>query len=381
MPNKISFVEGALEKVKSRKDLFIILAKCKKKLANYDLTDVDVSNINFKGFLIEDVVFGVFDAKKKRRKRIFNVNFNGCRMNRVSFAQCKLNRCNFEHITEMNYCDFFFSELMNCRFKNTTMEFVDFRYSSLTDCSMGYLNVSYGDFYMTAFCGTTHFNQAKFALCSMTNATFENHCLLMENIDSLIQESYGSYREFMHQKKWYKKNPCGGLSTSNEAEEKNYELGSRIFIAQEAKYFYTIMSGIYGGNGFFRDSNMAYAKARKSEALYYKLQMKKDWEERNFKRWFKDFKGWFNQVMVRCFGYGFKVVPVVCIFFLFVFLFWIFMLVFNHMEPWYKSLMDSACNIFGLDNKNILSSIEKVVGVILIGFLGFVIANKARNNS
>lgn len=405
--NKISFIEQErLKIVKSREELIQIVSSCNRHLQGYDFTNVDVSNIDFHDFKMEDVVFNVFDVEKKERKEIFNVNFKGCIIKRVSFAQCSFNRCNFdsftvkkkeheeketvkeEHITTLTKCDFFFSELVNCRFKNTKISIVDFRYSSLTDCSMGYSDVTFGDFYMTAFKGTTNFTHARFSFCSITNATFENHCLLMENINQLIQENYDAYSKILiHQEKWYKQNPCADFSTLNKAEEERCELESRIYIAREAEQVYTIMSGIYSGKGFFRDSNKAYAKAKKNEALYYKLLMKKDRQERNVKSWLKNASRWFDPIIAEMFGYGFKVWPVLIISCLLILLFWLFLYTFDNLEPWDKGLAYSICNTMGpyFDHINelyhLIASFESAVGILLVGFLGFVIANKIRNNS
>lgn len=402
---KISFVKGKLIKVKNRQELDTILNSCNHYLTGYDLRDVDLSNVDFHDFRIDDVVFNVFDVKSKVHKEIFNVNFKGCIMNRVSFAHCSFNRCNFDsytttcvndqgethkedNITTINHCDFFFSQFTNCRFKNTKICVADFRYSSLTDCSMGYFNISYGDFYMTSFHGTTNFTHAAFKLCSITNATFENHCLLMENIDKLIQEDYYAYSNIlMHQENWIKQNPCADFSSLNKAEDEKCEIESRIYIAREAQHIYTLLSGLYSGKGFFKDSNLAYAMAKNNEALFYKLRMKKDWDEKEICNLFKDLQGWLDPSIARALGYGFKVVPVLGICFILILLFWWFLLVFDHPSSWDNGLAYSICNTMGpyfdhiSEIYHLIAGIESALGILLVGFLGFVIANRIRNNS
>lgn len=407
-------IENNIRKIKDRTELEKILKDCRKTtingqqnlFSNYDLSNLDLSNLDFSDLTLENIVFNVFNVCCRERKEIFNVNFKGCSMNRVSFAQCKFMRCNFDsykkiykndkmeviseeyHTTNICNVDFFFSEFINCRFKNANMNTVDFRYSSLIDCSLGYLHVIYGDFYMTTFRGSTNFVHSIFELCSISYATFENHCMAMENIRELIQENYEVYSNILiHNKHWYKQNPCADFSNLNKAEELGNELDSRIYIAQEAKYVYAIMSGIYSGKGLNRDSNKAYAKSKKNENLYYRLQMKRDLKMGEYKKFVQHFKGWFDPFISWLFGYGFKIGPVLYIVLGVIGSFWGFLYFFDHPKTWDKGLAYSICNTMGpyfdyIDEINHLFAVlESAVGVLLIGFMGFVIANKIRSNA
>ena len=151
--DNISFVEtDNLEVINNLEDLEALLKRSNKKIQRVDLSNIDLRNLDFSDFELEDVVFNYFDVTRKERKEIFNVNFKGCIMNRVSFAQCSLCRCNFdsykkslnnekdeitevERNTSLSQCDFFFSEFVNCRFKNARMSVVDFRYSVWQSCA------------------------------------------------------------------------------------------------------------------------------------------------------------------------------------------------------------------------------------------------------
>lgn len=434
---KISFVETSnLKVLRCRlklKALLLLHKLLHKPLKDYDLSRINLKNLDFSDLKLENVVFNYFDVEKKKRKEIFNVNFQGCTMNRVSFAHCSFCRCNFDsyskklnleneeitvvkHTTTMNECDFFFCEFEKCRFINTKMEWVDFRYSSFTDCSMRCAQVKYGDFYMTAFHGTTNFPHSVFSLCSLTNVTFDNHCLLMENIDRLIQENYELYSIFIRKKNWSKHNPCADFSELDKAEEdlcklEEKILEEKIYIAQEAKFIYTTLSGLYSGKGLFRDSNKAYSKAKKCEAQYYKLLQKKAWQRKEYRSWLKNGKCWVcpvivmligygyacwswlkngfrrvGPVIVMLFGYGYKPWPVIAWFAFLIVFFWM-KLWFAVDLPWNESLAASICNSIGTDSEkmkalgHVLASLETLTGTLLIGYLGFVIANKIRNNS
>lgn len=403
---KISFVNREhLKVVNSREEFIRIKDSCNRHLSKYDLSNIDISNIDLHDFILEDVVFNYYDVEKKERKEIFNVNFMGCQMERVGFAQCIINRCNFdtytiikenkksektekiEHTTTLTECDFFFSELVNCRFKHTQIFVADFRYSSLTDCSMSYSHVKFGDFYMTAFHGSTNFTHSKYELCSITNATFDNHCLMMDNIDRLIQEDYDSYSKILINKEnWSKHNPCASFSVLNEAENEQKELESRRYIAHEAFQIYTTLSGIYSGKGFFRDSNKAYAKAKDNEINFYKHQICIDWKDRKRWDWMKDVLRSCGPRVTKRLGYGFKIWPVFRILITVILVSWLLLWVYEK-KNWDTSLAYSICNSFGpyFDHieevHHLCASFEPAIGILLVGFLGFVVANKIRNNS
>ena len=376
----ISFVEkNNLTVLKSREELEKLL-QLHKPLKGYDFSLIDLKDLDFSDFELEDVVFNYFDVGRKERKEIFNVNFKGCTMNRVSFAHCSFCRCNFDsyseklnheeeeitedpHPTNMSECDFFFCEFENCRFKNTKMSVVDFRYSSFTDCSMGCVKVQYGDFYMTAFHGTTNFLDSVFSLCSLTNATFDNHCLLMENIDRLIQEDYERYiKIFIRKKNWFKQNPCGNISKLKNANGKDGKLEVKIYISKEAKFIYTTLSGLYSGKGLFRDSNKAYSKAKKCEAQYYKLLQQKALQRKAYRSWLKNKFRRVVPVFIMRIGYGYNPWPVMAL---------LMMVWFVEALPWNNSLAASICNsmgpYFGKIEK--LDPVLESLETLLIGFL------------
>ena len=423
---KISFVETSnLKVLRCRLKLKALLLLHKlfhKPLKDYDLSRINLKNLDFSDLKLENVVFNYFDVEKKKRKEIFNVNFKGCTMNRVSFAHCSFCRCNFDsyskklnheneeitvvkHTTTMNECDFFFCEFENCRFINTKMRWVDFRYSSFTDCSMRCAQVTFGDFYMAAFHGTTNFPHSVFSLCSLTNATFDNHCLLMENIDRLIQEDYELYSIFIRKKNWSKHNPCADFSELDKAEEdlcklEEKILEEKIYLSQEAKFIYTTLSGLYSGKGLFRDSNKAYSKAKKCEAQYYKLLQKKAWQRKAYRSCLKNVIRRMGLGIVKLLGYGYKPLPVMAWVAFFTVVYVVYWMIpwFAKDLSWYESLAASICNSIGTDSEEMKILVHNpaslktlLIGLfgfviaslktLLIGYLGFVFANKIRNNS
>ena len=400
--------------LKSREQLKKLL-RLHKPLKGYDLSGIALRDLDFSGLRLEDVVFNYFDVKRKERKEIFNVNFKGCSMERVSFAHCSFCRCNFDSDSEklnheegetraekdspkMSECDFFFCEFENCRFKNTKMSVVDFRYSSFTDCSMRCAQVTFGDFYMAAFHGTTNFPHSVFSLCSLTNATFDNHCLLMENIHRLIQEDYELYSDnFIHKKNWFKQNPCGNISKLKIAKGEDCELEVKIYISQEAKFIYTTLSGLYSGKGLFRDSNKAYSKAKKCEAQYYKLLQKKARQRKAYRSSLKNIFRRVEPVFIMRIGYGYKPWPVVALLMIVWFaepLFSLAVSIWNSMALYFEKIkmpwLAEALSWIGSHAVSIwnsmapyfeLAPVLERLETLLIGLLGFVWANNIRNNS
>lgn len=431
---RVSFVERADEIycVKTVEELEEIMAHCReqhKKLANLNLSGIRLSNVDMSGLIIENVIFNFFDVENPEWKPVYNVCFKGSRLHKVSFAQCKLVRCNFDkwepvlkekaklssgeccvgrqQKTHMEEVDFFLCQFELCRFRKANIRMADFRYSQFTDCSLGGSRIELGDFYMAAFRGTTNFTDCMWTHCSMTNATFENNCLRIKSIRKLAQECYGDYSNYIiGYKTWYKQNPCADFSCQNEAEDKGSVVGSRSYIRREASEVYALLSGFYAGKGLFRDSNMAYERAKRNEALSQYYVLKEVWIKW-WRRLFED-KGKGNGVVgigtelrrigksllsllafVPCwvFGFGYKLMNVVICFIVLVLGFgYVFHIKGNKCEEWYDELGYSLNNSMGPLSEFIdvvgcwLSSLQTTIGLLLVGFAGFIIANRIRNN-
>lgn len=442
MQTSISFVHcpEKMRVVRSVDALEELLSECRTKhipLKNIDLSYLDLRNIDMGGVQIQNVIFNVFDVKRPEPKLIFNVNFKGSELLDVSFAHCKLTRCNFDvckpaltakqqdssvssednrvKITKIENVDFFLCEFNLCRFRDTCLKVVDFRYSSFMDCSLGGCCVEYGDFYMAAFKGTTNFVNSKFVRCSITNAVFENNPLRISSIKGLVQEYYDDYSNIIiGNSTWHKKNPCGGFSCLNEAEDKNNAVKSKAFIRNEASAVYAQLSGFYAGKGFYRDSNKAYGRAKINEAWgnFYSIAdscksafggwsgmencpLKKGMEE--IRRVMKSVLLLLGFGFSWMFGFGYKIRAVFL---------WLAVIVLVYMSflhhkvaesllsckvekplTWKTELAYSLNNMIGPFEKftdilkdDLAACLQTTSGILLIGFLGFVLANRIRNN-
>lgn len=414
-----SFIDKCkLRKVSSIKELQTLIDECrnnKTPLQDLDLEDLDIRDMDMGKLHIRNVLFNSFDPRDNEPKVLFNINFKGSEFDKVCFSYCSLVRCNFDrykitkkeiakhnHLSEtandtdsnleiptiLNEVDFFFCRFDTCRFRNTEFNIADFRYSSFIDCSLGGCNIYVGDFYMASFYGSTNFHNSKFRSCSLTNAVFEQHCPSIFNIDKLAQENYTAYHDIIiGAKNWSKHNPCAGYSHMNEAEDHNDILGSKISNCHEAYRVYATLSGIYNGKGFFRESNQAYRLAKKNEAAYHTLSSKKYFHNHEYKKFLRHLWKRFTIGVSWAFGYGYKVPYVTMIAIILVA---VFSGVF-YSKSTEEGVIDSIAlslnntlgphEYFGKMIGLIWASLQTTLGILLVGFMGFIAANRIRNNA
>jgi uncharacterized protein YjbI with pentapeptide repeats len=420
---KISFVQNTspLTVIYNVEDLRSQIALCRAKkipLSNLDLSNVEIRDIDMSGIEIVDVVFNSYDVTQSDYKSIRNISFKGSKLTRVSFAQCFLERCNFDNDeptlkefakhpqksvddvkTIINEADFFMCRWDSCRLRRSEVNVADFRYSEFINCSLGGCCINLGDFYMAAFKGTTNFTDSIFVRCSITNAVFENDLIRMKGIRQLAQECHEDYSNIIiGHANWYKQNPCADFSHLKESEDKGQTIKSKADIHQEASIVYAQLSGLYAGKGFFKDSNLAYEKAKRNEALARYYEMINEFcilfsRNRGEKigdiitHIGKDILTLFKFSICWTLGFGYKLKNVVlCITALIIGYTLLFHIKSAAEYPWYNELAYSLNNTIGPYEKFMevvdvwLSSIQTTIGILLIGFAGFVIANRVRSN-
>ena len=424
---RISFVTDvdSLRVINDIISLKSLVATCKENnipLTNLDLSNVEIKDIDMSGLEIVNVVFNTYDVTRSGYKTISNVSFKGSKLTKVSFAQCSLERCNFDndkptlkelakrqedtsthalknYKTIINEGDFFMCRWESCRLRRSEVNIADFRYSEFINCSLGGCRIRLGDFYMTAFRGTTNFTDSVFMECSITNTIFENDCIRMKGIEKLVQECYEDYSNIIiGHPQWYKQNPCADFSHQNDNEDKGNSVKSKVYTHQEASVVYAQLSGLYAGKGFFKDSNLAYEKAKCNEAWsrFYDLKDKfsnlvapLNDEKRNTNMGGigKNLFSLLKFAICWTLGFGYKLKNVVaCIIILVIGYTLLFHVKSDCSFPWYNELAFSLNNTIGPYEKFMevvdiwLSSIQTTIGILLIGFAGFVIANRVRSN-
>lgn len=394
-------------------------------LKDLDFSGVDYTTVkhkDFTGWVIENVIFSKPSIEKDEKTIMSGFSFVGAKLERVVFAQAKLIRCNFdtadlvaiennldkvapkkneEMRAYLNTCkqiaeeqrntylqttidkvDFFFSDLILCRFRDTRMYAVDFRYSIIKDCTLRESHITYGDFYSCNFKGTTTFQKSNFINCSITNAIFEENCIRMNNIKSgILQAHIDDYRNMVNTyPRWCRYNPCMNFSSMLHDSDVN---GLRIY--SEAKEVYKQLSGIYAGKGLNRDSNYAYKAYKNLDLKHNCLSFCDNIKKGNLKKCLINIIAIGGDLLTMALGYGFMGRAV---------LFWFVVLVGFFTYLCYDKVNNAEESIsFSLSNSlgpfdpyyrvvhGIMPSIESVIGILLVGFLGFVIANKIRNDS
>ena len=434
---KQSFInnEVTLTKIIDKSDLEALMRLKRSKedfvLENLDLSEMaNCTMLDFSGFTLKNIIFSRFKPICPKKRFLFNLSFMGAKLEGVSFAQSYLLQCNFDTmdkeairlhkekmgeektsitgneetvVTDLNKVDFFFSQLSYCRFRRTVLNTVDFRYSHITDCTMSEIEVHLGDFYFTAFEGCTNFIGARFYTSSFTCATFEHNSIRMSNIPKgIVQEYPKIYHENLIQDpNWIRYNPCASFSSMNpKGKTKDYDTESKANIAIEAAQFYKELSGTLSGKGLHGDSNEAYKKSKTNELDFCKLALQLPEKQRKLLDG-KELKSniiykhrIYSIRLIQLFGYGYKWKAPLLWFSGIVLVYTIICKLcpssYNIMQLFSWSLNNSMSpnsNFTSIIEKSInylgtfIASLESVAGILLIGFLGFIIANKVRNNS
>jgi len=204
--NDLSFVTTInITTIQSREELDRLVSQKKvsnEPLEDYDLSEIDPSQINFDGLTIENVVFSRYRNDLEPRN-LSLLSFKGATLKNVSFAHSELIRCNFDDAV-LQKVDFFFSNLHYCRFRKANGYCLDFRYSQINNCSISEVTMVFCDFYMTNIRGSTSFHRSHIMLSSLTSATFEESCMTMDNLkfvsDSLNNKQYDGLEPILAKK-------------------------------------------------------------------------------------------------------------------------------------------------------------------------------------
>lgn len=422
MDRTISFVdESSLKPIKSKAELLEIMKQCEQEkelfLSNLDLSEMDdCSCINFDRYQLDNIVFSKFRPDNPQKRHLFNLSFVGAQLSRVCFAQANLQQCNFDtmdlrayeffykkiygkdmpedkkdkRIAKLNSVDFFFCNLSYCRFRGNQACQVDFRYSHVCDCTMSEFDLTYGDFYFCYFKGSTNFIDSRFTYCSFTCSSFENDCIRMNNIIAgIAQENSQIYHdELIRNAQWLKYNPCHSFSSMNHESHNDEEQDkSNAKIAGEAMHVYKQLSGLYAGKGLNRDSNRAYRMSKLCEIKYCKLRIMLAWKEGKIKTLFAYQWGFIKAWMTRLMGFGYQWKATVTWFVLIVIGYGLFGMFRKGTNNDYNIIFHSLYNSMGPHDRFTdmvplpWASFESISGILLIGFLGFIIANNIRNDS
>ncbi len=244
------------------------------------------------------------------------------------------------------------------------------------------------DFYFCNFEGATNFISSKFILCSFTNTVFENNCIRLINIpNGVLQDKPQLYSNLItNNPKWLRFNPCFNFSSLNHAETKRKKWESRQFLYNEAAELYKQLSGIYAGKGLNRDSNQAYKKAKQNEICYHFLGIWLSLKGCELFDSLKHFGKFFKNLITALFGFGYMWQAAVA---WFVLLISVYGFIYNNktqdgLEIAMSYSFNNSLGTFEKLGKIVgffIASCQTALGMLLIGFLGFIMANNLRNDS
>jgi hypothetical protein len=355
-------------------------------LHDLDLSDCELSNISFEKFRLENIVFSRHDPCDRERKQLFNVSFENATLNHVSFAHADLKQCNFDGSLLLN-ADFFYSKLSVCRFREAKVGLADFRYTKINDSSLSKCEFKECDFYMCGFYGLTTLHDTSLTACSITDAVFEYNIIRIRDIRSLLQENYDTYSYVISRTSDRINNPVKpkGKKDDPSVNEQNKKEEKEIQIAAESSDAYLALSGIYQGKGFMEDSNKAYKRANDCRLKHYLLRIKYrkiSWGTAN------DILQVMKYAGIAMMGYGYQWWKVCLIFLVIALVGGAYMHYcvpdMDIVEAYARGLNNSMGpqDSFAERVGNFLySSTHSALGLLVIGFLGFILANKVRNNS
>jgi hypothetical protein len=146
------------------------------------------------------------------------------------------------------------------------------------------------------------------------------------------------------------------------------------------------MSGIYAGKGLNRDSNRAYKRAKLNEIKYLHKLIAKSCREYNYGAAALKISQLLLDYLTVAFGFGYMWWVVV---FWFVVLIMVYGLYYySHSSEGLEAAISYSFNNSLGPNEAIteivnffLASCQSAFGMLLIGFLGFIMANNLRNDS
>lgn len=367
----------------------------KKKIADLDLSDIDLDNVNFRHCEITNVDFA---RENQKDRSIRNAKFNGAKLDHVSFCKAHLIECDFdkyfekdaegqiisEKSTNLEFVTFKGAKLKSCRFRQTEIDCADFRYATNIDCTFQNAIIKQSDFYRAIFKGIVVFRDSKFENCSFNYMYFEGTCFRKENLldHKIIQEDIEKFRKFLNQ--WNRTNLLGNISNWDKEEFLRKS-------SDEAANIYRQFSGLWQSKGFLTDANWAYEKARKMERknLIRILKEKKS-GKKSITTLVDIFSNWLVDV---CFGYGQKLYKIIFTYILVIVFFGFIYSSFNKNYSYsflvsFKNMVAMAGDDIKIIGHNslemqlleIFSIIQTAVGVLITGIFGFILANKIRNS-
>jgi len=342
-------------------------------IKDLDLTQFDFTenNVNFSGKYLEGVDFS--DNKTLKNVLFQKATLVDCKFERTYLDACDFTQAVIKGTGDAKYASFKDAKIYKTKFRDATIETCDFRYADIIDSTLQGAYLKFTDFYRTAFKGITVFQDAKIESSSLNYISFETFCITCDNLKknksgaALVQENQEVYEEFLS--KWIRLD-----NVKNEMSIIEGGLGSKF---REAERIYRQFSALWEGRGHNKDAEWAYVQGKR-------MERKRLWHESKTNKFANKLKGFFNLLMDVLLGYGVSLTRVFTTYLMIIVLFSLV----------YKALSGndlgscfalSVAYTIGVRSASIpvietLSIFQTGIGMLLTGFMGFVVANKVRKS-
>lgn len=358
-----------------------------KVLSNADLTQIDVSGIDFSHCKLNNVIFS---SGSNEEKEITSLSFFNAKLQNVFFENCTLAFCNFDQDgkdgrVSIEKSSFKKARLMNCRFRKATISWSDFRYSEFNNGTFEEAKIDFCDFYRSNFLGVIIFRKSLISNSSLYYAYFnEGANIRRSNLlkDTIIQQNKSKYREFLSE--WEIKGPSIRQNDQQQISQWNIDASVKARAA-DAEDIYKNLNGLWMSKGFYSDANWAYVQGRRMELRRYFAEFGEQSFSNKIQISRKIVANLLSNIL---FGYGesmFKMIMTyITVIIVFAFLY------FGNVSfpTWLDSLWVSLKKMVGVGSDaiegvsafvDILNILQTTFGVLLTGIFGFILGNKIRN--
>ena len=363
-----------------------------KRIENTDLSHLDLSDFDFSGCYLKEVIF----AHEHQKERVLkNINFKDAYLEQVCFDHATLVNCNFD-ISESSDRDslsrvsFKSSHLISCRFRKAKITWTDFRYTEISQVTFESAQIDYSDFYRALFVGVAIFRKSRISNSSLYYTYFdEGSTIRKENLvhKRLLQQNKENYRKFLCDWKYFgtgeRKNNQINIKSDWSPDE---SLKARFADAED---IYKSLSGLWMSKGFIGDANWAYVCGRKMERKRMIAELASDKKNTLYK--IKNlFKIFWNLLSDLMFGYGESIKKMILtyIFMVMLFGFFYYALPEVSLKSYVHAMRISFKNMVAMspdEMQNIspfvdfLNLIQTTIGILITGIFGFILGNKIRN--
>jgi len=342
-------------------------------IKDLDLTEFDFTNnhINFSGKQLDGVDFS--DNKTLKNVLFQKSVLIDCKFERSFLDACDFTLADIKGTGDAKYASFKDAKIYKTKFRSAVIDLCDFRYADIIDSTLQGARLRYTDFYRTAFKGITIFQDAEIESSSLNYISFETFCITSDNLKknesgaSLVQENHAIYEDFLS--KW--------IRLDNVKNEMSIVEGGLASKYREAERIYRQFSALWEGRGHNKDAEWAYVQGKR-------MERKRLWYESETNIFVNKFKAILNLLLDIILGYGVRLTRVICTYIMLIIIFGVVYKILSH-----HNIVDCMKLSIGytigvrIDASpviEILSMFQTGMGMLLTGFMGFVVANKVRKS-